>query len=192
MIFTTLGTHNFVCKPPIEVRCEAKLYLSSRDFSNGMWHATYTQRNQGDSRLLMVKNQIGNLTPGPSFGHNLCFNYSNGSCEPILNMHIPKSFQWYKELFNPMGFNPLTILWKFGSPSGFQLPKWELTWECGGSFPHILLHSSKHEMWLPCFTFGLHLCKPLFWLWHHPPSLLSSPAMKSSIGIVGMNATSIR
>jgi len=93
-----------------------------------MWHATYTQRNQGHSRLLMVENQIGNLTPIPSFGHNLCFNYSNGSCEPILDIHIPKSFQWYKELFNPMGFNPLTILWKFGSPSGFQLPKWELTW----------------------------------------------------------------
>jgi hypothetical protein len=27
-------------------------------------------------------------------------------------------------------------LWKFGSPSKLQLPKWESTWECVGSFPH--------------------------------------------------------
>ncbi len=40
------------------------------------------------------------------------------------------------------------VLWKFRSPLGFQLPMWEFTWECGGSFPHILLHSWKHEMWL--------------------------------------------
>jgi len=49
-----------------------------------VWHATYMQGNQGDSRLLVVKSQIGNLIPNPSFGHNLCFNYSNESCEPIL------------------------------------------------------------------------------------------------------------
>jgi len=43
----------------------------------------------------------------------------------------------------------LTIaLWRFRSPLGFQLPKWELIWECGGSFPHTLLHSWEHEMWL--------------------------------------------
>ncbi len=28
----TLEAHNFVCRPPIEVRCEAKLYPSSRAF----------------------------------------------------------------------------------------------------------------------------------------------------------------
>ncbi len=29
------------------------------------------------------------------------------------------------------------FFWKFGTPYGFQLPKWESTWECVGSFPHI-------------------------------------------------------
>ncbi len=29
-----------------------------------------------------------------------------------------------------------------------QLPKWELTWECEGSFLHTLLHFREHEMWL--------------------------------------------
>jgi hypothetical protein len=54
----------------------------------------------------MVGGQIGSLTPVLSFGHNLCFNYPNGSCKPILNIYIPRVFQWYKELFNPMGFHP--------------------------------------------------------------------------------------
>jgi hypothetical protein len=62
------------------------------DLSNGMWQATCTQGNQGDSFLLMVEKQIANLTPNPSFGHNLCFRYPNGSCEPILNIYIPRDF----------------------------------------------------------------------------------------------------
>jgi hypothetical protein len=46
---------------------------------NGMWHITWTQVNQGDFWLLMVRSQIGKLTPDPSFDHNLCFKYPNGS-----------------------------------------------------------------------------------------------------------------
>jgi hypothetical protein len=45
----------------------------------------------------------------------------------------------------------------------FQFPKWEPTWECVGSFPHILLHSHDHEMWFSGFIFDPHLCKPLLW-----------------------------
>jgi len=65
-----------------------------------------TQVNQGNSQLLVIGNQIGNLTFGPSFGHNLCFKYANGSCKPILDISVLRSFQWYKELFNPMSFDP--------------------------------------------------------------------------------------
>jgi hypothetical protein len=104
--------------------------------SKGMWHITYTQGNEGDSRLLVVESQIDNLTPDPSFGHNLCFKYSNGSCKPILNIYISRPFQWYKELFNPMNFDPCNCLWKFENPSRLQFPKWEPTWECMGSFLH--------------------------------------------------------
>ncbi len=130
-------------------------------FFNSMWHTTYTQIIRGDSRLLMVGNQTANLTPDISFGHNLCFKFPNESCEPILDIYVPRSFQWYKELFNPMGFGPFQE--SIRSPSGLQLPKWELTRECEGSFPHTLLHSREHEMWLPGFPLGSHLCKPLHW-----------------------------
>jgi hypothetical protein len=68
----------------------------NRDVSNDMWHATCTQVNQGDSWLLVIESQIGTLTPNPSFGYNLYFKYSNGTCEPILDIYIPKDFQWYK------------------------------------------------------------------------------------------------
>ncbi len=44
------------------------------------------------------------LTLDLSFGHNLCCQYSNGSCEPILD-YVLKDFQWYKEVFNLMNFD---------------------------------------------------------------------------------------
>ncbi len=77
-ILATLESHNFVCRPPIEVRFKVKLYPLSRAFQ----------------RYLV------------SFDHNLCIKYPNGSCEPILDIYIPRAFQWYKEIFNPMGFDP--------------------------------------------------------------------------------------
>ncbi len=71
-----------------------------------MLHITYTQGNQVDSRLLVVGSQIANLTSDLSFGHNLCFEYPNGSCKLILYIYVSTSFQWYKEIINPMGFDP--------------------------------------------------------------------------------------
>jgi hypothetical protein len=64
------------------------------------------QVNQGDSQLLVVDSQIDNLTPGPSFGHNLCFKYPNGSCEPIIDIYLLRAFKWYKESFDLMSFDP--------------------------------------------------------------------------------------
>jgi hypothetical protein len=86
-----------------------------RELFNSMCHATCTQGNRGDFWLLVVENQIGNLTPGPSFGHNLCFKYPNGSCKLILNIYVSRSFQWYKELFNLISFGPCNFplkIWK--------------------------------------------------------------------------------
>jgi hypothetical protein len=71
-----------------------------------MSHATYTQENWVNSRLLMVGSQIVNLIPDPSIGHNLCFKCPNGSCEPILDINVSINFQWYKELLDPLSFGP--------------------------------------------------------------------------------------
>ncbi len=77
-----------------------------------MFHATCTLGNQGDSRFLVVRNQIANLTPNLSFRHNLCFKCPNGSCKTILDIYIPRDFQWYKDFFNPMGFDPYNVFLK--------------------------------------------------------------------------------
>jgi hypothetical protein len=42
----------------------------------------------------------------------LCFRYPHGACEPILDIYIPKAFQWYKELFNQMKFDLCDYLLK--------------------------------------------------------------------------------
>jgi hypothetical protein len=56
------------------------------DLSSGISHTTCTQVNWVDSWLLVVRSQIANSTPGPSFGHNMCFRCPNGQCEPILDI----------------------------------------------------------------------------------------------------------
>ncbi len=81
----TLQAHNFMCKPPIDVRSKATLYSSSRAFQR--YVVCYLQtKKSGNSWLLVVESQIDNLTLDLSFGHNLCFKYPNGSFEPILDM----------------------------------------------------------------------------------------------------------
>jgi len=90
---------------------------------NSMLHATCTQGNQVDSWLLVVGSQIGNLTPGPSFGHNLCFKCLNGSCELISDIYVLRAFQWYKELLNPLSFDPYNCPLKIWESIKTSTPK---------------------------------------------------------------------
>ncbi len=98
---------------------------------SGMSHVTCTQVNWVDSWLLVVGSQIGNLTLGLSFGHNLCFRCPNGWCKLILDIYVSIVFQWYKELFNPLGFDycncSLNIWESIGTPTpkvGVPLGVW--------------------------------------------------------------------
>jgi len=63
------------------------------ELSNGMSHVICSEVNRIDSRLFLVGSQIGNLTIGPSFGHNLCFKCPNEQCKPILDINVSKAFQ---------------------------------------------------------------------------------------------------
>jgi len=71
----------------------------------------------------MVMNQIGGLILGLFFGNTLCFKFPNGSCEFVLNIYIPRVFQWYKFFFNPMNFDPCNRLLKFWKSIGTPIPK---------------------------------------------------------------------
>jgi hypothetical protein len=85
--------------------------------SNGMSYFTNTQGNWGDSQLLIIRNF------GPFFGHNLCFKCPNESCKPILDIYVPRNFQWYNELFNPMGFDYCNHSMKIQGSIGTPTPK---------------------------------------------------------------------
>jgi hypothetical protein len=137
-----------------------------QELSNGMLPTTYTQGNQVNSRILVVRNQIVNLTLGLSLGHNLCFRCPNGSCKLTLDICVPRYFQCYKKIPNPMGFDPYNRSLKIRESTGTPTPKMGAHLGVG---VFILSHSPtlstswEHEMWLPCFTFGSHPCKPLPW-----------------------------
>jgi hypothetical protein len=83
----------------------------------------------------MVTNQTVNLTPDLSFDHNLCFKCPNGLCKPNLNIYTSISFQWYKECFKTMGFDPCN----------FTLKIWESIWDSnsynGSSLGSVRVHS---------------------------------------------------
>jgi hypothetical protein len=104
-----------------------------------------------DSRLLVVGTQNwrtpGSSTPGPSFGHNLCFRCPNEQCEPIFDIYTSRPFHWYKGSNKPLSFDPLKRSLKFQESfwdsNSHQLPTWEFTWECEGSLPHTFSHSRE-------------------------------------------------
>jgi hypothetical protein len=112
-----------------------------------MSHATYTQGNQSNSWLLVVESQIVNLTLGPSFDHNFCFMYPNGSSEPISNIYIPRSFPGYKELFNLISFDPWNRPLKIRESIGTPIPKVKTHLGVWGFIPSTFLHSWEHETW---------------------------------------------
>jgi hypothetical protein len=112
-----------------------------QDLSNNMWHTTYSHINRGNSWFLVVGSQIANLTPSPFFDHNLCFNYSNESWEPILGIYVLKDFQLYNEHFNSMGFDPCNFFLKICESIGTPTPKVEVHLGVWGFDPHTLPYS---------------------------------------------------
>jgi hypothetical protein len=101
-----------------------------------MWHATCMHVSQGDSWLLMIKSQIDILIFSPSFDHNLCYKYSNGSCKPILDIYVSRDFQWHIKLFNPMNFGLCNCFVKI----------WDSNSQNGSPFGNVWAHS----LILPC------------------------------------------
>jgi len=106
-----------------------------RELFNNMLQVTYTWRNRCDARLLVIESQIAHLTPDLSFGHNLCFRCPNGSCEPILDIYGPRAFQRYKEILNPLSFDPFNHSMKIQESIETPTPKVEAPLEVWGFIP---------------------------------------------------------
>jgi hypothetical protein len=77
-----------------------------RDLSNDVLHFQFGGREEVDSRLLVVGSQTANLTPGPSFAHNLGYKCPNGQCEAIFYIYVSRPFQWHLEHLNERCFGP--------------------------------------------------------------------------------------
>jgi hypothetical protein len=93
---------------------------------NKMSHTTCTQGNRGSSWLLVVRSQTTNLIPIPSFGHNMCFKCPNGSCKPILDIYVPRAFQWYNgSLLENVKLHSFTV---FYTPRSMRCDSWAPSW----------------------------------------------------------------
>jgi hypothetical protein len=54
----------------------------------------------------VVGSQTANLTPGPSFAHNLGDRCPNAQCEGIFDIYASRPFQWHQEHPNARCFGP--------------------------------------------------------------------------------------
>jgi hypothetical protein len=149
-----------------------KSYNPCWELSNDMLHTTYTQVNHSDSWLLVVGSQIDNLIIIPSFSHNLCFKYPNGSCEFILDIQVSRAFQQYKEIFNLISFDPFNRFLKIReSIETPTLKMWAHLGVCGfipshsPTLPRTWSVTPKLHSWLtPLQAFAL-VTSPTLRLW---------------------------
>jgi hypothetical protein len=140
-------------------------YSPCQELFNNMFHATCTQGNQVDSRLFVVGGQIVNLTPDISFGHNLYLECPNGSCEPILDIYVAIALQRYKELPNPMRFDPCNHSLKVWESTGTPIPKMGAHF---GVWVFILTLSHIHGFpsWPAPLQALTLVVSPMLRLWH--------------------------
>jgi len=139
-----------------------KSYNPHWELSNDMWHATYMHIIQGNSWLLVVRNQIDILIPGLSFAHNLCCKCSNGPCE-LISDYVLRAFQWYKKVFNTMSFDPSNRSFKIWDFIGTPIPKMGVHLGVCELIPSHSFSFPRMWMWLSSYIFDLHLSKPLLW-----------------------------
>jgi hypothetical protein len=71
-----------------------------RDLFNVVLHSQFGCQKEVDFWLLVVGSQTANLTPDPSFAHNLGCRCPNGQCEAIFDIYVSRTFQWHQEHLN--------------------------------------------------------------------------------------------
>jgi hypothetical protein len=109
-------------------------YSPHWDLSNTMLHTQIGCQEEVDSWLLVVGSQIVNLTPSPSFAHNL-------GCDVQMANARPFSIFTFQDLSNDTKNTPMwgvlglvVELRTFESPEGFQIPNFSKWW---ASPPHL-------------------------------------------------------
>jgi hypothetical protein len=115
-----------------------------RDLSNAMLHSQFGGREEVDPRLLVFGGQTANLTPGPSFAHNLGNRCPNGQCEAIFDIYASRPFQWHQEHFNTRCFGPCCQTLNIRKSQRTPNPQ---LWKCWASPPHLAKVGLRQSVW---------------------------------------------
>jgi hypothetical protein len=121
----------------------------------------------------VVGSQTTNLTLGFSFGHNLCFRCSNGSCKPILDIYVSISLQSHKKIFKPMGFDPCNRPQKIWKSIGTPTPKLGVHLGVWGNETLCTFQSMKCDSWASLLA--CNLASPC--LGHEPKVRVTTPSI---------------
>jgi hypothetical protein len=90
--------------------CKGNILKDSKKYFQHALHAPIGDHLTPILRGFLVRNQIPNLTLGPSFDHNSCILSLNEQCKDTLNMYISRVFQWYPRA-------PIDVLFFFNQGS---------------------------------------------------------------------------
>jgi hypothetical protein len=105
------------------------------------------------------------------------------------HFYIPRAFQWYKEPFNSMSFDPYNCPLKIQESIRTPTSKVEAHLKVWGSFPHTLLHSREYEMWLLGSLLAHTFASPC--LGHKPKAGVATPwimyQMCTCVSLYGMD-----
>jgi hypothetical protein len=116
-------------------------YSPRRDLFNDVSHFQFEGREKVDSRLFVVGSQTGNLTPGPSFAHNLGYRCPNGQGEAIFVIFASRPFQWHQEHLNARCFGPCCRALNIRESRRTPNPQ---LWKCWDSPPHLAKVGLRH------------------------------------------------
>ncbi len=108
--------------------------IPRQDLSNDVSHSQFGGREEVDSRLLVAGSQTANLTPGPSFAHNLGYRCPNDQCEAIFYIYASRPFQWHQEHLNARCFGPCCRTLNIRESRRTPNPQ---LWKCWASPPHL-------------------------------------------------------
>jgi hypothetical protein len=123
-----------------------------QELSNAVSHSPSARWEQIDSRLLVVGSQTANLTPGPSFAHNLGCRCSNDQCEAISDIYTSRPFQWHQEHPKARCFAP--CCWTLKIWESRRAPNPQL-WEVWVSSSHLVKVGLRHYLCVNALIFVL-------------------------------------
>jgi len=145
-----------------------------------MLHTTCMQGNRDDSRLLVVGSQIWLLAF--LLAITCVLGVQMGHANPFQTSTFQELSNDIRNISIQCVLTRKIVLWKFKSPLGLQLPKWEFTWECESSFSHTFLHFWEHEMWLPGLVLASTFTNPCFG--REPKARVATVVLLHSFGLL--------